>query len=190
MPKENRNYLSAISPISRINMLTFAMAFIGLTLSVYHYITRPRIAFVRSQELVYGYTGMQEMHNKYETQTKIWQSNVDTLKKEYQQAVEKYQDEESGLSSQEKTKRQQRLAQKQEEVASYANKVNEEAKKQEDEMLQGVLNQINTLVIDYGKSKGYDIIIGTTADGNLLYGKDALDVTDVLLKELNKNYKK
>ncbi|MBL7788006.1 MAG: OmpH family outer membrane protein [Chitinophagales bacterium] len=185
----NYKFLNFLSS-KNIQWLSFFMALMALLLSVYQTLTRPQIAFVRSQELVYGYSGMQDMHNKYELETKVWQSNLDTLKKEYETAVKQYQAEAKYLSDREKAKREQLLIQKQEDITSYSTKIESEAHKKEGEMLQGVLNQINTVVADYGKAHGYDIIVGTTEDGNLLYGNDALDITKDLSNVLNQNYKK
>jgi len=64
--------------------LTLCIAILAFGLTIFlladKYIGTKKIAYVRSTELVYGYLGMKESHNKYERQTKAWQANIDTLK--------------------------------------------------------------------------------------------------------------
>jgi outer membrane protein len=55
-------------------------------------------------------------------------------------------------------------------------------------MTEGVLNQVNSFIEEYSKNKGYDLVIGTTTSGNLLYAREYMDITDEVLKALNENY--
>jgi len=147
-----------------------------------------KVAFVRSQELVYGYKGMEEMHTKFQAQTQVWQANIDTLKRDYQKARQQYEQMADRLSSQEKQNREHTLQVQEENMIQYAEMVNAKAREAEDKMLQGVLHQVNSFVEVYGRAKGYDIILGTTLSGSVLYGEEAIDITDELLMALNKNY--
>ena len=56
-------------------------------------------------------------------------------------------------------------------------------------MMEGVLNQVNSFVQDYGRKKGYDVIFGTTLSGNILYGKEVIDITNEVVEGLNQTYK-
>jgi len=40
----------------------------------------------------------------------------------------------------------------------------------------------------YGKDNGYDLLLGTTDGGNVLYGTPALDITQEVLDALNETY--
>jgi outer membrane protein len=55
--------------------------------------------------------------------------------------------------------------------------------------MQEVLNQVNSYVKEYAKKHNYDIVYGTTMDGNILYGKEQYDITDDVLEYLNKQYR-
>ena len=50
-------------------------------------------------------------------------------------------------------------------------------------------NQIDAFIKIYAKENGFDLIVGTTSSGNVLYGADGIDVTEELLKALNEQYK-
>ena len=51
-----------------------------------------------------------------------------------------------------------------------------------------ILSQMKRHIKEYGKKEGYDYIYGTGDAASILYGKEAYDITDVILKDLNKNY--
>ena len=56
-----------------------------------------------------------------------------------------------------------------------------------DANLKEIFDDIETTIADYGKQKKYDFIFN---DGALVYQNETLNVTDVVLKELNKGYQK
>lgn len=51
-----------------------------------------------------------------------------------------------------------------------------------------VWNRINPLLATFGKSKGYDIIVGANGMGTVLYGKPAIDITQEVVDYINKDY--
>ena len=56
------------------------------------------------------------------------------------------------------------------------------------ELLQGALNQINEFVAQYAEANSYDVVLGTTAGGNVLYGAEYVDITDEVIEGLNASY--
>lgn len=150
---------------------------------------KPKIAFVRSQDLVYSYLGMKEVQNNFETQKQLWQHTMDTIRTDYKEALKLYHVEARQLSLEEKKERQTYLQRLEQNMIQYAEVVQKTSKKEEERMLEGVLNQVNSFVQEYGKRKGYDVIFGTTLSGNILYGKEVIDITNELVAELNQTYK-
>ena len=51
------------------------------------------------------------------------------------------------------------------------------------------MSQINSFVKQYAEQEGYDIILGTTQSGSLLYANNALDITEEIVEALNQYYK-
>jgi len=54
-------------------------------------------------------------------------------------------------------------------------------------MVRDILKEMNTVIQKYGENNGYSIILN---DRVLLYGGKTLDITDEIIKIMNKNYKK
>lgn len=79
-------------------------------------------------------------------------------------------------------KREQQLGIKQQ---SMLQTLQQESGKEMDSLIK----RIKTYIKDYGKKNGYDYIYGTGDAASVLYAKDAYDITAVLTKEINDNYK-
>lgn len=151
----------------------------AFSVSVYMLVNKPTIAYVRSHDLVYEYEGMKEAQIKYQQQIQTWQANIDTLQSDYKRSI----------ASIDKTKDAEFLLQQQKiHLEQYTRAVQSKAKEEDEKITQSVLNQINTFVEEYGKAHNYDIILGTTASGSILYGIEAMDITKEVLQALNKHY--
>jgi len=171
--------------------IALASGLLSLTLaaiSLIDSIGGDKIAYVRSSDLVYGYVGMKTAQNGYQEKAKAWQFNVDKLQKEYQTAANKFSAEFEGLTDAQKDRGRAILARQQEDLMGYSKALQTKANEEDEKITQSVLNQINSFVEEYGDRNGYEIILGTTLSGSLLYGDDAIDITDEVLKALNKTY--
>ena len=72
----------------------------------------------------------------------------------------------------------------------YNAQANQQMETRKQELTQGVLLKINTFIQEFGKKNNYKMIFGTTNEGSVLYGKDADDMTETVLKSLNEEYEK
>lgn len=58
------------------------------------------------------------------------------------------------------------------------------------EITKKIWERLNPIINDFGKEKGYQIIIGATGTGALLYADKSHDVTEELTKYVNDKYEK
>ena len=149
----------------------------------------PTIKYIKSADLIYSFEGMKEAQKKQEKLTNEMQSNVDTLQMEFQKAVNQYNQDYSKLSKDEKVEREKILNMQQTNMQQYSKNAELKIKEQDEKVTQGVLNQVNAFIEEYAKKMGYDVVLGTTTSGNILYGKENMDITDEVIKALNENYK-
>lgn len=147
-----------------------------------------KIGYVRSVELIYGYDGTKAAQAKFTKQKEAWQANLDTLKAEFNRSLAAFNEGQAKMSKAELKRQRQLLASQESQLQQYAQAITEQSEKQDSEVMQSVLNQINSFTEAYGKAQGYDFILGTSSDGNVLYGKGSLDITEELLEALNKQY--
>ena len=141
----------------------------------YAHFSQPKIAYVRSEKLVNEYAGMKEARQLWQQKQLQWQANLDTLKADYRKK------EKANAPKEELQVLMQNIQQ-------YASATEQMAVEEDRKKTEAVLEQINVFVENYGKEHGYDLILGTTASGNILYGTAGMDITEELLAALNRNY--
>jgi len=91
------------------------------------------------------------------------------------------------MNDKEKGKMKAKLDKKMEELRQFDRQVRSDLMRQRNEIIKGILDEIDKTIAAYGKSKGYNIIFNSRA---LLYKNKSFDITDEVIKYLNKNYKK
>lgn len=164
------------------------LVIINLMLNILDRKPTKKVAYVKSQELIYAFNGMKEMQLKFQEKSKEWDANIDTLRMEYQKSLSHYQQIINDLTVEEKMIQENLLRVQQNNLIQYSDNIKKMSKEDEDKMLGAVLNQVNGLIEVYGKKNNYELIFGTTLSGNILYGNDAIDITEELIIEINKSY--
>ncbi|MCG8577589.1 MAG: OmpH family outer membrane protein [Flavobacteriales bacterium] len=53
---------------------------------------------------------------------------------------------------------------------------------------QQIWERLNGYIAEYATENDYDFILGASGDGNLMFAKDTLDITDELIAYCNTNY--
>ncbi|MBI5539682.1 MAG: OmpH family outer membrane protein [Bacteroidia bacterium] len=170
------------------SIITFSIAIltsIGVSVFIYWY-TRPKIGYVRSQELIMGYAGTKDAQYSYKEKITGMQSNLDSLITEFNKVQENFK---LVKSPNEKSSLNEELTQKQMDIQKYSQAIESMSQQEESKALEGVLNQVNSFIYDYGEQHDYDLILGTTLSGSILYGTKVIDITDPILKLLNDHYK-
>ncbi|HMQ77201.1 MAG TPA: OmpH family outer membrane protein [Flavobacteriales bacterium] len=162
--------------------LLLLVANLALTLGTV--LTRPRIAFVRSQELVYGYMGMKDAMSAFQERERSVQANIDTMTRDLERQLTVLRHPGASPTAVDL----KAVKQQQQELVNYRGQMTDELARQEEVLLAPVLEQVNTFVERYAKEHGYDVVLGTTASGNLLHGDPAMDVTEDVLTALNNSY--
>lgn len=147
-----------------------------------------KVGYVKSQDLIYGYAGTKDIQNKFNLKVQIYEAQLDTLKSDYQYALSNYQKNLPDLSDAEKAEREQLLIHQEQNIRSYQAELENKIKAEEQQMMEGVLNQINSFIERYAKDNNLSIVLGTTTQGNILYGNEAMDITEDLLNKLNEQY--
>ena len=56
--------------------------------------------------------------------------------------------------------------------------------------MQPVYGELNSFIRDYGKEHGYDMIWGATSSGNIVYAREAVNLTEDVLKYIENKREK
>ncbi len=148
------------------------------------------IAYVDSVKLLNGYQAMLDARKAYEAKSHKWQANIDTLSADVQRAIRGYERKAAGMTPKERALSTELLHTKQRELVNYQHAIQESAQQEDNKGTQQVVTQVNTFLERYGKAHGYDLILVATPSGSIAYAKAGLDLTEEVVKELNKEYVK
>jgi len=165
-------------------LLTLCVIFLLLYTFVF---SRTRIAYVDSNKLLNGYKSMVEARKEFEKKQSAWQANIDTLTRDVQDAIKKYEKTAATGTEKERQMAKDLITGKQKQLYDYQNAIKQNAGQEEQRLTSGVLTTVNTFLDRYGKKNGYRMIL-IAANGNIAYADPSLDITDRVVEELNKEY--
>jgi len=172
-----------------ISVAVIICAVMSVIACVWLLFSRPKIAYVRSLELVYSYNGMKEAHEEYKAKSTEWQTNIDTLRQQYDNAVLQYRKDSSHLSAEGRSAAEKNMTRLFNNLNGYTAAVQKEAANQDKKLSSSIIAQINSFIQEYAKKKGYDLVLGAEGSGTIYYGSKGLDITDDVLAAMNKDYK-
>ncbi len=173
------------SSIKIKDILFSLILLICLSVTLWQIITRPKIAYVRTAVIIEKFTGMKEAKERLDEKIKLWQSNTDTLQKHFDTSLIEYKTAQKPWTEVNKNI----LLRQKQDLEHYKASIEDKISTEQDKMFQGASGQINSFIEKYGKEKGFTIILGTTASGNLLYADQSTDITEEILKGLNESYR-
>jgi outer membrane protein len=145
-------------------------------------------AFMDTQRAMAGFKPAIEANQKVKEEDERWKKNLkimeDSLKSYMDTMTVRY----DRGTVQEKKAMQDELAMRNQQINNYTAVQGRKMQEFATQQLSGVYEKLNGFMREYGKAKGYDVVFGT-ANGSILYGEGtAADITDEVLKALNKRY--
>ncbi|MCF3107871.1 OmpH family outer membrane protein [Niabella sp. CC-SYL272] len=146
-----------------------------------------RIAYVDSAKLLTGYNAMVAARSEFEAKKKVWESNIDSLTNDVRNAIGTYEKTAALGTEKEKQLSKELIGTKQKQLQDYQNAIRQNAAQEEQRLSQSVLTTVNAFLSRFGKTHGYKMIL-VAANGNIAYADPALDITDKVVEQLNKEY--
>ena len=150
------------------------------------------IAYVNIDTLIAKYDMASDLNKKLEEKTKKLEADFGSKVQNFQREAVDFQDKaQKGLITRSQAEEMQgRLQQKQQSLSQQENQYRMELAEEQQVALRNIHAKIVEYLNEYNKSKGYSMIISTTLYGGpVLVGNSALDITNDVVKGLNKSYK-
>ena len=148
------------------------------------------VVYIDVNVLMADYEGMKDAKKEFEEKSKVWQANVDSLIVEFQNELKLYEKERSKMTKKENELKQELLRNKQQQVGNYQQAIQRQSEEEDAKLSGEVVNEVNAYIKEYGEAHRYKIIIGANSSGNVLYAQEGVDITQEVLKGLNKAYVK
>jgi outer membrane protein len=149
-----------------------------------------KIGFVDNVKLMDAYQAKIDVATKYQKKSAALTKKRDSISQAFQIEAQAFQSQAQSMSQQ---KAQEAYAQMQQKGQMIGQQL-----QQEDVLLQSegqqemdsVVSTVKKEIQAYGKANGYSYILGGGEGGSVLYGKEAHDLTDQIVKLLNEKYNK
>lgn len=164
------------------------LVILSLSVSILNFTGNKKIGFVLTGELVSKYHGMKEVQDEYNIKYLQWQTEIDTLIALYDSKVLVFKENELKYNKEKRELEREKIVILGDKITNYKKNLEEIATQENQKMIQGALNQINSFVENYGEENNYDYIIGVTEFGNVLYTDKKYNLTEELIKALNDDY--
>jgi len=145
----------------------------------YTYAKDAKMAYVDLDRVFEGYKktkqAYKDLDNKLKKKEKERKKKVD--------GIRRLKDEFELLSDRGKEEKQMAIDDKISNLNEFDRKAKDEFKKERINAIRSISNEIDIVIQGHGKKNGYDYIFSSRS---LVFGKDTYDITDEILKILNK----
>ena len=138
-----------------------------------------KIAYVDMAKVFGDYNKTKESEKTLDDKGKAKEADRKKLVDE----VRKLKDEQALLSDKAKAEKQNVIDERIKTLQDFDRKTRDDLLKERNDKLAAILKDIEKVVTDYSKEAGYDFILDSRT---ILYGKETYDLTDEVLKRLNK----
>lgn len=148
---------------------------------------------VFAKEIKIGYVNFMQVYNEYQ-KTKDYDAKLEGKKAEVEknlnakkEKIEEMRNKLNILNEKEQAKEKEKVEKEIQDFRDLERKAFIDIKKERDEKMKEIFEDVSAVVEDYAKKKGYDLILDQPA---ILYGDKVMDVTTDILKAVNAKYKK
>ena len=140
-----------------------------------------KVGYIDMQKLFGGFKKMQEADAKLE----VKQKQKTEERKKMVESIRRLKDEMELLSEEGKESKQAEFDQKVASLGEFDKATRGELIKEGEGILRELTKEIDDVISSYGKKHGYDMIFNKDKR-ILLYEQESLDITDSILRALNK----
>ena len=149
-----------------------------------------KIGFVDNIKVMDAYQEKQDVEAKFKTKADALNKKRDSISQAFQIEVQAFQAKAQRMA--------QQKAQEEYGVIQQRGQFMGQQLQQEEQQLQAagqvemdsVVSVVREKIKEYGKTNGYTYILGGGNGGSVLYGAEAQDLTQEMIKILNEEYKK
>jgi outer membrane protein len=156
-----------------------------IALSIVVFTRSEKMAYIDTSKLMEGSKEIQALKKQNQLEVEKFKANEDTLMAEFQSELKKYEKSLTGMSNKEKQLSAQLLETKRNQIMQYQQATQQKTQQEEQQKTQAILTNINKYIAEYGKDKGFKIIFATT-NGNIAYAEKGIDITEEIIKGINK----
>ena len=142
-----------------------------------------KTAFINSKVLLEESPQAVAANSELQEQFGSREQSLRQLAQDIQKMEKTYQNDSAIMSAEQKQKAEDNIIQNKRRFQFEQKALKEDLQSRQRELLQKVQVTIKSVIQNYGKDNGYDFIF---TDTSIAYASDAVDITQNILEELNK----
>jgi outer membrane protein len=149
------------------------------------------VVFIQVDSLINQYDMFNDLRSEFESKAQTIQNDLNKRSRTFENDVKDFQQKvQKGLITRSQAEAQQQtLAQREQELQNYARQKQQEMSEEEAVLYRKVFDALNTYLKTLNQEKRYSLIINTNATTNtILDGDPALDITNMVVTGMNKEY--
>lgn len=148
-----------------------------------------KIAFIDNSDVIDEYQMKIDIEKKYEKKNKTFTQRRDSIGRVYQGEIQSVQMRLASLSQQKQQEESQAFQQKWQPIQQQIQYEQQQMEQQFSEEMESVITAVSDFVESYGESNGYTFILGKNQAGSVMYGNEINDISEQVIKAINKAYK-
>ena len=149
-----------------------------------------KIGFVDNVKLMDGYQKKKDVEAAYQIRSEAFTRKRDSISQVFQIEAQELQTKSEGMSQSKAQEAFGQLQQKGQMVGQQLQQEEQQLQRMGQLKMDSIIQEVRKTIKEYGKANGYSFILTGGEGGSVLYGKDAADVTEAVLKVLNESYDK
>lgn len=149
-----------------------------------------RIVYVNTDTLLNQYDYYKDIVKSSENKRFRLETDIANKAKNFQNKVAFFQQkvQQGGMTQEQGQTAQAQLQQEEQSIMAYRDKAAQDLAKEDGKKTEDVLNNIQSFLKEFNAGDKYDMVIGYSKGGGVLFAKEDLDITKAVLEGLNKKY--
>lgn len=148
----------------------------------------PQVVYVESNRILQGFSLAISANKAYATEMEKLENNLKTIEDSLNTVVTELKSGYEMVNNDKRKVLATRLTKWNEDYKRYSNYIREQAETRRAEIMKPVIESANGYIEIWCSENGYDLVLGTSGEGNIVYADHALNVTTPVLKALNEHY--
>ena len=149
-----------------------------------------KTAYVNNSEIMEGFEKLEQTEARFTQEEEALKAKIDAMVAEsgYQDLVKEYQSKQGQMSEAKEEELYNQIMQIQQRLGQQQQMNNQQFQERKTAEMDSLVKLVKDFIKEYGKENGYTYIYGANESGNILYGKEGLDITDEVTQALNEKY--
>ncbi|UBZ15832.1 OmpH family outer membrane protein [Flagellimonas marinaquae] len=147
-----------------------------------------KIGYVDSVKIMDEYQEKVDVEAKFQKKAETMGRKRDSISQAFQMELQEFQGKAQSLSQQNAQEQYSELQQRGQRIGQQLQQEEQQLQLNSQEQMDSLVKKVKKEIRAYGKDNGYTYILGGGEGGSVIYGDEAKDVTDAILKILNDKY--